>query len=390
MTKILMLLQSEFPPDIRLEKEIRTLVNSGFDVSLLCNQYDKVISPEFSFGNVIRVKAIFRNREINKIINFPFFLNPQFIYYLFKTYLQLKPDFVHAHDLPMMPLAIILKLFFGTKIIFDMHENYPQALRVFEKKGLINFIFKNPVLAEKLEKFAINQADRIIVVVEENKERLIKLGISNEKIVIVSNTVDLETFKLNSKYIVDLSKYKNKYVILYSGTVSPERGLDTPIEAMKYLKNDSLEFLLIILGDGKSVDILNNIIVKNELENDVELLEWCGHEKLPDYISRANLCIIPQPNNDFINTTIPHKLFEYMAIGKPVLVSDSVPLKRIVEESNSGLVFQSKNSQDFAEKVRELYKSGIDYGKNGRKAVEQKYNWAYDAKNLVKMYQNLT
>jgi glycosyltransferase involved in cell wall biosynthesis len=385
-----MLLQSEFPPDIRLEKEIRTLVNSGFDVSLLCNQYDKVISPEFSFGNVIRIKAIFRNREINKIINFPFFLNPRFIYYLFKTYLQLKPDFVHAHDLPMMPLAIILKLFFGTKIIFDMHENYPQALRVFEKKGLINFIFKNPVLAEKLEKFAINQADRIIVVVEENKERLIKLGISNEKIVIVSNTVDLETFKLNSKYIVDLSKYKNKYVILYSGTVSPERGLDTPIEAMKYLKNDSLEFLLIILGDGKSVDILNNIIVKNELVNDVELLEWCGHEKLPDYISRANLCIIPQPNNDFINTTIPHKLFEYMAIGKPVLVSDSVPLKRIVEESNSGLVFQSKNSQDFAEKVRELYKSGIDYGKNGRKAVEQKYNWAYDAKNLVKMYQNLT
>jgi glycosyltransferase involved in cell wall biosynthesis len=390
MTKILMLLQSEFPPDIRLEKEISALEKAGLKVTLLCNSYSKNPYPNFPFGKIIRIKSFFDSAKLNKIINFPLFLNPRLIYYSIKTTMKEKPDFIHAHDLPILPIALILKLIFQKKVIFDMHENYPQALRVFEKKGIIDYLFKNPILAEKLEKYAIKKADKIIVVVEENKIRLKKLGISSEKIIVVSNTVDLETFKLNSKSLVDLSMYENKYIILYSGTVSPERGLDTPLSAMKYLGSESFELLLIILGDGKAVEKLNRISIENKLENRVELVEWCGHEKLPDYISRANLCIIPQPNNDFINTTIPHKLFEYMAISKPVLVSDAEPLKRIVEETNSGLVFHSNDSIDFAEKVRLIYKSKINFGSNGRKAVEEKYNWSYDAKNLVSMYQNLT
>jgi glycosyltransferase involved in cell wall biosynthesis len=281
-------------------------------------------------------------------------------------------------------------MIFRKLVIFDMHENYPQALKEFNKKGIINFLFKNPFLAEKLEDISIKKVDKIIVVVDENKKRLENMGVPSEKIYVVSNTVDLETFKLNVKSTVNFSSYENKFVILYSGTVSPERGLKTAVFAMKNLKRDFSNAILIILGDGKSVGELDKIRSENNLEDNVILQPWCGHEKLPDYIARANLCIIPQPNNDFINTTIPHKLFEYMAIGKPVLVSDAEPLQRIVEETNSGLVFKSNNYEDFADKVIMISSSSENFGLNGIKAVEEKYNWFSESKNLFLMYQNLT
>ena len=388
MTKILMLLQAPFPPDIRLEKEIKSLSEAEYNVVLLCNQYDKSKEPQFLFGKIVRIKALFKNTKLNKIINFPVFFNPRLIYYLFKTFVKEKPDFIHAHDLPTVPLALILKIFFGKKVIFDMHENYPQALREFKKKGILNYLFKNAYLAEKLENFCIKRIDKIIVVVEENKVRLTKNNIQAENIHVISNTVDLGTFRINNK-INTLSYLDGKYIIFYSGTVSPERGLHTAVLAMKFIKEKLPNAFLLIIGEGKSVNYLKGLVIKNNLENYVNILKWCGHEILPSYISRADICIIPQPNNDFINTTIPHKLFEYMLMEKPVLVSDAIPLKRIIYESQAGLVFKSENPEDFALKVIEMHESQINFGINGRIAVEKKYNWNYDANELIKLYNSL-
>jgi glycosyltransferase involved in cell wall biosynthesis len=388
MPKILMLLQAPFPPDIRLEKEIKSLSNSGFEVVLLCNQYVISLEPDFKFGRIIRVKALFNNKKLNQIINFPIFFNPRFIFYLIRIYFLEKPDFVHAHDLPMVPLALILKFLFKKKVIFDMHENYPQALRAFNKKGLANFIFKNAYFAEKLEKFCLSKVDKVIVVVEENKNRLIEIGVSENNISVISNTVDLETF-YNNKDLIKINAFEGRSIIFYSGTVSPERGLKTAVLSMEYLRESIPNSLLLIIGDGKAVEELNELIIEKHLEENVKLQSWCGHDILPSYIARANLCIIPQPNNDFINTTIPHKLFEYMIMEKPVLVSDAVPLKRIVEETKSGLVFKSESPEDFAKRVIKMYESKINFGQNGKNAVEQKYNWKIDAQILIELYKKL-
>ena len=66
-----MLSQTVFPPDIRLEKEIKSLNKFGYEIAVLCNQYQKNLNPDFKFCKIIRVKALFKNININKIINFP-------------------------------------------------------------------------------------------------------------------------------------------------------------------------------------------------------------------------------------------------------------------------------------------------------------------------------
>lgn len=384
-----MLLQSEFPPDIRLEKEISALVNANFELTLLCNSYSQKPYPNFPFGKITRIKSLFKSSKLNKVINFPLFLNPRLIYYSLKTAANEKPDFFHVHDLPMFPIGYLLKLLFKKPLILDLHENYPAALRAFKKKGLINFFFKNPYLAEKLEKFGVKKADRVITVIEENENRLVEdYKIDSKKCFVVSNTVELETFAKNPIDQNIINGYKDKFIILYAGWVSPERGLETPIMGMKLVQEKIPNAKLLIIGNGVSVEPLKKIVEKQKLNEIIQFIPWVGHDKINSYMKLAKIGIITHPVEDFINTTITHKLFEYMSQSLAVVLSESDPFKRIMSEINAGLVFKSADPKDFAEKIEQVSHSFNKYGENGRRAVEEKYNWKNDAETLINMYKN--
>ncbi len=389
MKKTLMLLQSTFPPDIRVEREITSLNSHGYKVGLLCNQYEKGKEENFTGCDIFRLKAHFGSTKLNKIFNFPLFLNPRFIIKVIMVFRKFQPDIIHAHDLPMVPLGLILKKLFNVPVIFDVHESYPEALIFFNKKGIINFMFKNPKLAKVLERYCLKAVDKLIVVVKEHKEKLIKEGVNENKIYIVSNTVNLNTFSISQPNNSIVEKYKNRFIVMYTGIVSHERGLEIPIKSLQILKNKLPNILLMIVGEGPAENDLRQLVSKLNVEDYIEFVKWPGHDNINNYMLAADICIIPQPSNDFINSGVPNKLFEYMSQEKTILVSDAKPMSRIVRETNAGKIFNSNDENDFAEKVIELSQSKESFGKNGRKGVENKYNWENDSKILLNLYNTL-
>lgn len=385
--KILMLLQSPFIDDERVRREISSLSKAGFRVSLICNQYLKeTISKEGIDFNLHINGAPFNSEMLNKVINFPFFLNPRFAFKILLVFLREKPDVVHTHDLPMAPFGLILKLLFRVKFVLDLHENYPDALIYFKKKGIINYLFKNPKLARILEIIALKYADKVVVVVEEHKEKLISENVLPSKIVVIKNTLDIPYFSLFMSNPLIVSKYSSKFVLLYEGYVSPERGLDIPIQAIKNLKERIPNILLLIVGDGIYVEYYKHLVLELELSSFIEFIPWPGFENIASYMEVSDICIYTQPRNRFSDCGLPNKLFEYMYSEKKVVVSDISPLKRIVTESKSGLIFRSNDINDFVDKVMEAKKSNISFGNNGKIAVENKYCWEIDSKVLINFY----
>jgi len=385
---ILMISQAAFPPDIRLEKEIKSLSEAGYKVLVICNQYNKELNPTYGYCEIKRINALFKSVMLNRIINFPIFFNPRYLTLIFKSIVRFKPAFIHAHDLPMVPLALLFGKLFRLPVIFDMHENYPEALKAFQKKGVINFLLKNYKAAKLLEKFCIKKSYAIITVVEENSERLIKQGVDSEKIYLVSNTVDLDTFATEPIDENILEKYRNKIVLLYAGYVTPERGLDVVVRGMSFLKEKLTSAKLLIIGNGISVPTLKKLISELSLNDFVEFIEWPGHDKLSSYFKVARIFISPQPQCEFWDTTIPHKLFEYMSKSKPVLAADSKAIKRVIEETNSGMTYETGNPENFSTKVLEILSSNIPFGENGLNAVKKTYNWEKDSKVLIKLYKD--
>jgi glycosyltransferase involved in cell wall biosynthesis len=115
-------------------------------------------------------------------------------------------------------------------------------------------------------------------------------------------------------------------------------------------------------------------------------------EKIPSYIIASSIGLIPHLKTAHTDNTIPHKLFHYMLMNKPVVAANCNPIERILSESNAGLIYRSNNEKDLADKIIQLYKNNslrIEMGENGRKAVLEKYNWSITIKNLTNLYKNI-
>jgi glycosyltransferase involved in cell wall biosynthesis len=108
--------------------------------------------------------------------------------------------------------------------------------------------------------------------------------------------------------------------------------------------------------------------------------------------SSANL--IPHKSNGHTDNTVPHKLFQAMMVGKPVMVSSSAPLNRIITKTKAGLIFKAGDAKDLADKILTLYKdAGLQklLGDNGLNAtLKGDMNWEHDQQNLINLYNSFT
>ncbi len=405
MIKRIGMVQAEnrgFPPDIRIEKEARSLIKAGFKVSLLVQTAGakQAYRERFDYGlEVFR----FNNKEQNLVQRW---VENGTMFYRnwFKSiqhFVQIAHlDILHAHDLDIVPTTLKVAKKFSLPLVADLHENLPAAYVAYRQRDILNklknYIVRNYYLMRWHEKRSLMQCAKVIVVVPEATERLVdNYGISQEKICIVSNTEDESTFDVSLLDYEIINRYQDNWLALYIGGIAPHRGLDTAIRAAAQVAPTIPKFKLLVVGvqrDKERKKIMNLSRITGTSEY-LELVDWVPSYKVNSYIAASDVCLVPHNDYEHTQTTVPHKLFQYMMMKKPVVVSSCRPLKRIVEETQSGIVFRVNDPSDLARCLVNLYRGGdVDakkYGENGQKAALGSYSWKNDSKRLIKMYHNL-
>jgi glycosyltransferase involved in cell wall biosynthesis len=125
------------------------------------------------------------------------------------------------------------------------------------------------------------------------------------------------------------------------------------------------------------------------VEELVTFMGWQPYNKMVEHLMMADFAMIPHLKSDHTDSTIPHKLFQYMYAKKPVIASDCLPIKRIVTETNSGYIYPNEDSQALANILAGLDKQKHKVkGENGHQWVINKYNWENDSQVLLKVYQS--
>jgi len=381
--KILMVLDHEFPPDVRVENEIEALTEAGHQVHIACyTMKSKALTDQFG-------KATIHRKKISKLIHktsvgclkFPFYFNFWRIF-IFDLQKQYQFDAVHIHDLPLAQLGFEMKSKFGMKFILDLHENWPALLEQADHtKGLLGKFLSNQKQWERYESQFASKADNTIVVVDEAKERLKNLGIETEKITIVSNTLNSNHFK-----VPDTQRDKTYFTLFYAGGINRHRGLQTIIPALKMLPS---QVRLLLLGTGSYVADLKQLATDNSVPNMVEFHGWQPFDKMNQLMGKADVCLIPHVKSAHTDNTIPHKLFQYMYAQKPIVASDCAPIQRIVEAHQCGLIYPWQDSNAFAQQILQLIADENlknKMGENGYQAVNEQYLWEKDANRLLKIY----
>ncbi len=402
--RIGMVLEQRFPPDIRVEKEVLSLIKAGHEVFILCKPKKGFPTIETGkYGTIIRRKMTLINRLRGFLTNYfvnihPFWLKG--IYWLIQKY---SINVIHIHDLPLVKTAIIASKG-KIPVIADLHESFPPALQIWARSSLLknNFIFKsilyNKRRWEQFERESTTLATKVITVVEESKNRIIeRYSVPPEKIVVVSNTESKNSIfrnplPINSK---NWDFMKNRFIIVYVGGFGIHRGIDTAIHAVALLKSRIPEILLLIIGKGSFYITrqLQSIIEYYNISYNVSMPGYIMFQNVPPLVGACDVGIIPHNFDEHTDHTIPHKLSQFMLAKKPVLVSSCRPLKRVVNHYRAGLVFESNNPISLAKKIAILYNNPVmrkQYGVNAEKSViEGDNNWETDSKNLNSLYENI-
>jgi glycosyltransferase involved in cell wall biosynthesis len=390
-----MILDKTFPPDPRVENEAVSLINAGHTVFLFCLSYASGQKNEIIKG--IHVKRYTSNKLEYKLSALAYTV--PFYTFLMKSkvsnfLIQNKIEVIHIHDIRIADAVFMANKKLNLPVVLDLHDNMPEIMKTyphlqkFPGKQLIS-----PLKWKVKEEQFIGKSDKVITVSQEFIDEVIKrTHISTNKIVLVPNTVQKIFYE---EAIIDksiLDKYTHDFVILYLGDTGLRRGLQTAITSLISLKEKIPNVKLVIVGKNTSDPILKQQVESLNLNDIVDFEGWQDVSLFPSYIKASKICISPLYRNIQHDVAYANKLFQYMSFEKPVLVSNAIAQKNLILRTNSGLVHEARNSEDFSNQVLKLYSDDslrTELGNNGKRFVEEEFCWEKTSEKLIELYDNL-
>ncbi len=392
---ILMVLDHRFPSDIRVENEAESLMNAGHKVSLLV--IDDADKPEHeSYKGISLIRHKLKNNYREKMRGLLTFF-PVYSWYLGNVIAQVVEegefDAIHVHDLYLAGGGVRAAKKTGLPLVVDLHENYVAAVQYYAwSTRPPGKWFVSLKKWKKLEEEWLKASDLVITVIEENRDRLKKLGIPEEKMTVTPNTLNTADFDTYERETERQLRQNDEVLLTYIGGFDSHRGLEHLIGAVKKLDDSGLDFRLMLVGDGRTRRETEEKVNELGITGRVSFEGWQPLAKVRSYIESSDICLIPHVKNKHTDTTIPHKLFQYMYCSKPVVSTNCVPIERIVHETGAGFIYPSGDADALAEGLKELIASPEkrkEMGESGRKAVLDKYNWDHTVKDLIGKYSRL-
>ena len=280
--------------------------------------------------------------------------------------------------------GVPLRIFKGKPWIVKVHDMipYPALPSVISKKGFINSCYGMSlrmcygIFLKDIGK----RSDKVLVLTRELQSLLLENEFSPDKIAAIPHGVDTKIFSPP----ISNGNSTNKKTILYIGSMAPEDGLTSLVKAFALL-NQEKELNLTLIGDGPERLQLMELVKKLNLEQKVTFYRHIPHELIAEFIKSAYITVGPLCLSPINYYTIPTKILEYFACGKPV-VSSPVS-KDILTDEFTGFVVNKVTPENISEKLSVLIedeKLATEIGKKARRLVVEKFDWERVIDNIEK------
>ena len=281
---------------------------------------------------------------------------------------KFAPDVIVSHSILTNYLAMRLSKENDIPFIFHMTD---------AQHTIIPFKLLQPI-GKIIESKILKNADRIITINEKLGEYAIKMGADPSKTYVVRAGIDFERYDPN----IDGTNIRKQYgiekediVLFFMGWLYHFAGLKEVAIELSKIKDEKSNIKLLIVGDGDAFDDLRGIRKEYNLNSQLILIGKQPYEKIPIFISAADICLLPAyPNEKTMQDIVPIKMYEYMAMGKPVITTK---LPGVIKEfgEDHGVIYVDK-PKDVLKKAFELIKNENvkEQGSKARRFVER-YNW---------------
>jgi glycosyltransferase involved in cell wall biosynthesis len=389
--RVAMVTFSSYPEDPRPRRALDALRNQGMSVDLICLADDNAPRREKSSRlNVLRLPIQHRRGGIlSYAYTYSAFIFACTVILAARAFRQ-RYQLVYVHNMPdvLVACALVPKLL-GAKVILDQHDPMPELLTTI-------FNLREDSLSVRamkwLEKWSIARANAVITVNVACKRIFASRSCRPDKITVVMNSPDETIFPIQPPIVRPSENASTKaFVIMYHGSLVERNGVDLAVDALARVRESIPSAELRICG--RKTPFLEKVLDDARRRSLEPWVRYLGPKSLEGLLQEINQCdvgIIPNHRNAFTEINTPTRIFEYLALGKPVIAPRARGISDYFDDE-SLLFFELGNTEDLVQRIEYAFHHGsetTEVVKCGQK-VYREHSWSAERQRLTSLVADM-
>jgi glycosyltransferase involved in cell wall biosynthesis/peptidoglycan/xylan/chitin deacetylase (PgdA/CDA1 family) len=381
------LLFSYYPTDPRPRRAAEALADEGVTVDLFCLQ-SSPDEPRCEFINGVNVFRLrlrrHRGSKIKYVHQYAAFILRSFAHLTFHSVLR-RYDLVHVHNMPdVLVFSAWVPKALGAKIILDLHDPVPELMQTIFQLPEQSFSVR---LLKQLEKWSIGFADLVLTVNLACKKIYTSRSCPPQKINVVLNSPEDKVFQFQppALHAANGEKSVKPFRILYHGSLVHRNGFDLAVDALEHTRKSIPRTTLMVCGEQTSFfEAVMESAEKRGLQKSIQYLGRQNRRQIVEAINSCDLGIIPNHSNIFTEINTPTRIFEYLALGKPVIAPGTRGIRDYFADDEL-IFFNVGDANDLARKIEFVFSNPNKV----REIVERgqrvylAHRWSQEKSNLL-------
>jgi len=375
--------------DPRVQREAAALLSDGWSLDIVCLRGPGEHRTEKWGGARVYRLPVRRHRGSGLAVYLMEYAAFFLLAVLSVSWLGLwrRYRFVQAHNVPdFLVFTAVLPRLLGARVLLDVRDPVPD-LYVSKFGGSQS----HPAvrLASWIEAKSTAFSDHVLTPGEPSRRRLVERGTPQEKVTNILNSADPRLFQRIYSAHAGAAR-DGQFTLVYHGGLFERYGLDVAIGAVHQLREDIPGLRFRIGGYGEEAGNLKRLIQQLGLGERVTLDGWIPPGQIQEFVSGADLGVVPYRQDTFTDLIYPTKVFEYMAMGVPVIMSRLAGMVELFSNVPD-LFFQPNDADDLARQILFLYQDRARL----RRLVEAvqcayaPYSWEGQQRTYLRLVQGL-
>lgn len=386
--RVCVIRQSIYPYDSLVRREAETLLKAGYETHIICLD-DPEGGSARKRGEIINGVVVHRlplRRLKTGITRYVYdYLSFAFLAFLKLTALHARYRFkvIQVNTMPdFLVFSTIIPKLLGTKIVAMMYEPTPELWTSRYGKGAAG-------LLKVIEQLVLSYVDCSCTVTEQLREAYVARGAKASKIKVVLNVPE-EAYLDVTRGCEEARMDAGRFVLVCHGAIEDRYGHDTLVEAVALARRDVPSLHVKILGKGSCVGQLLENIRRLGLEDCVECLGYLPLERMVAELRCADVGIVAQKASAYSNLVHTGKMYDYIALGKPVIASR---LKSVEAYFGHDALryFEPGNPVSLADAIVDLYRHPVkrDMLRRSAESLYREYRWEKQKETYLSIYRDV-
>jgi glycosyltransferase involved in cell wall biosynthesis len=375
-----------------IDQLAQNLKKIGHSPEILTRSESRVEKQNFVNGiPIIQVPKSTGNKLADlKLYHFPY--NPFWKKLIVHYASQKKWQALIVRETPLSYSAIQAGKKLGVPVFLDMRENLSAMYKYGKAKNFFVRLFRNSFFVSVFENMMVCNYSHVFTVSAELKEWMVRsYNVLESNITVMENVPSEQFLKIASVAVAtpESKKKRELFRMVYAGWITEQKGLGDVVKCLPMIIKKQPSIRLRIIGDGPYLKVIKNFVKKHDLDKFVEFYPMLSQQELIERLAECDLGLETCWPNELTNLTLPGKLFEYFAIGLPVLTSDRKPVARIINKTDAGYIYRSRDAEKLSKIILNIAtdrKTCVDKAMNASVAMKSSFNWNKSCQKLKAIF----